>query len=167
MAKAATITADLSARTVTRTARGPRSRYVAVAPLETGGVQYELKPAAYKMIERQAREGHELASIASSLGMCAETFRQIRKRDPQAVAAIEVGRAELGDELTALLLTMARKGNVTAAIWLDKTRRNVDAGRPIEGARTVVNQQFNINLPAPRARDEYLRLVTGQAVDDR
>ena len=154
-------------RTVSRTGNGkPKGRYVDVVPLDAGGTQYELKPAGYKLVERMSREGSHLATIAGALGMSGETFRQMRKRDVAVQAAIESGRAGMGDEITNLLMKAARKGNITAMIWLDKTRQGLTETRPMEGAKTVVNQQFNISLPAPRDRDDYLRIVTGQVAEE-
>ncbi len=34
--------------------------------------------------------------------------------------------------------------------------------KPMEGARPVTINQFNINLPTPKSREEYMRMVTGQ-----
>jgi hypothetical protein len=164
MAKQQLSPPENKARTVMRTVRAPRKRYIALSYGPKGGSPtYSLKPAAYALVERLSREGLDLASIAAALGISVTAFKELRKRDEAAVEALDRGRAALGDELTDILLAMARKGNVTAAIWLDKTRRGVREDQPIDGARPTPDKApvININFPPTMEREEYLRLVSG------
>lgn len=126
---------------------------------------HALKPAGYCLIERMSAGGRNLASIAGALGISCETFRALRRRDPEAQEALERGRAALGDELTDILLEHARKGMTIAAIFLAKARCGWREGEGMEGARTVNNTQINITLPEPKSREEYLRLITGGRAD--
>ena len=149
-------------QTVTRTATGPRSRYIQVADLAVGGIRYDLKPAGYALVERMSRQGRDLASIAAALGITSTTFVLLRKRDQAAVEALERGRGGLGDELTDILLTQARNGVTVAAIFLAKARCGWREGEAMPGGVVVNKQTFNINLPEPKEREAYLKLVSGQ-----
>lgn len=151
-------------RTVPRPATGPRSRYVSVEPVpEHGGIMHVLKPAGYGLIERMSAGGRNLASIAGALGISCETFRALRRRDPEAQEALERGRAALGDELTDILLEHARKGMTVAAIFLAKARCGWREGEGMEGVRTVNNTQINIQIPPPMSDAEFKAIIEGQA----
>ena len=148
------------ARTVPRPVRGPRSRYVAVENVPTGGVVHVLKPAGYGLIERLSSDGRNLASIAAALGVTGETLRALRRRDPEAQEALERGRAALGDELTDILLEHARKGVTVAAIFLAKARCGWREGEAMPGG-TVNNTQINIQIPERMSDDEFRSIVDG------
>jgi len=65
--------------------------------------------------------------------------------------------AGLADELTHLLLSHARNGNVVAAIFLAKARCGWREGELPAGAADRVN--VTINLPGALSEAEYRRMV--------
>ncbi len=142
-------------RTVSRPVKGPRSRYVAIRSLpQGGGIQYELKPAGYGLVERMSASGRDIASVAAALGISCEAFRALRRRDPEAQEALDRGRAALGDELTDILLEHARKGITVAAIFLAKARCGWR-----EGDAPEARPNITIQLPDSRSEDDYLRII--------
>ncbi len=100
-------------------------------------------------MERMARDGRDLASIAKALGISSETFRVLRLRDPPTREALDRGRAALGDELQDILLSHARKGITIAAIFLAKARCGWREGEAMAGGNVTNNTQ--INIPSPSA----------------
>lgn len=94
------------------------------------------------VVEEMAREGATNTAIAKALKMYRGTFADILKRQPEVEEALVRGRAEMEGELTDLLLTAARKGNVVAAIYLTKARC---AWR--EGDAPQTNIQINTTAP--------------------
>ena len=119
--------------------------------------------AGLVVIENACAEGQDLRSVSKLLGMDGSRLRHIRDRDQRVEDAIANGYAALRDELTHLLLTQARNGNTTAAIFLAKARLGwSDRGdTPIDGPRVVNNTQVVINLPSPKSRREYMRTIAG------
>jgi hypothetical protein len=133
-------------------------RYVEAAPVPTGALFYTIKPAGLDKIERLAREGLDIISIAKSLGIRHETFLEVRKRQPEAQEALNAGRAALGDEISNILLTKARNGETAAAIFLAKGRlgwREVGPTDPNQQAGPTVN----ITITAPMGDDEFARMI--------
>jgi hypothetical protein len=142
--------------------KAPKTRYVTIVPRPGGGaIHYELKPAGLELVERLSREGRALSSIAKALGINDSTFRELRRRDPEAQQAVDRGRDGLGDELTDILLEQAREGVTVAAIFLAKARCGWREGSEMEG-KTVNNTQINIQLTEPLSQEEFLEIVAGQ-----
>ena len=155
----------LGERTVQRTVRGPNSRYVTLAEGQPGGQQYALKPAGYALVERMARDGRDLASIAKALGVSSETFRVLRLRDPPTREALDRGRAALGDELQDILLSHARKGITIAAIFLAKARCGWREGEAMPGGNITNNTQINIAIPERMSNEDFRALISGVKKD--
>lgn len=144
----------MSKRLITRKGRGRNS----ITQVHREGL---------KLIEAMAAEGQDQRSIAKALGLARKTLTDLRDRDEAVAEAWDRGHAALADEITHHLLGAARKGNITAAIFLAKARLGWREGHAAEGQALQVNQQFNINLPEPADRDEYIRRITGQANTER
>ena len=160
MVKAPKIPGEQQRRTVPRTVTGPRSRYIDVAT-QAGGQRYDLKPAGYSLIERMSASGRDVTSIARALGITRETFRVLRKRDPEAQEAIDRGRAALGDELHDILLEHARKGITVAAIFLAKARCGWREGEQMPGGSVTNNTQINIQIPERMSDEEFRAIIAG------
>ncbi len=152
----------IKTRTVPRTVKGPRSRYITVDNLPDGGTQYTLKPAGYEMIRRMSAGGRDLTSIAAALGISRDALRRLRERDPGAQQAIDQGRAALGDELTDIFLEQFRKGMTIAGIFLAKARCGWREGEAMPGG-TVNNTQINITIPPPMSDAEFRSIIEGHA----
>ena len=143
-------------QTVGQTVTSGNSRYVTRANEQ--GTPHVLKPAGYVLIERMSKDGRDIVSIAKSLGMHRDVFRNLRKRDPAAQEALDRGRAGLGDELTDLFLEQARKGNTVAAIYLSKARLGWRDQGP-DPAAGQTNVQVNINMPPQMSDEQFAALL--------
>ena len=121
------------------------------------GLSYEVNAAGIALVEKMARDGHDVVTLAAQLGIHHVTFADIRKRQPEVGEAWARGRASLGDEINDILLKQARKGNMTAAIFLAKGR----LGWREVGPTDPNAQQSNINITinAPLSDDEWQRMV--------
>lgn len=139
-----------------RTVTGPNSRY-----LSTSGNAFDLKPAGYGLIERMSAAGRDITSISRALGITRETFRLLRRRDPEAQEALDRGRAALGDELHDVLLEHARKGMTVAAIFLAKARCGWREGEPMPGTSVTNNTQINIQIPERMSDEEFRAIING------
>lgn len=111
------------------------------------------------IVERMAKRGRDNTSIAKALRMSGETFRNVRKRQPEVQEALDRGRAALSDELTDILLKQARKGITIAAIFLAKARCGWREGDAPEARPNII-----INLPDAIAPAEYLRMIDARAL---
>lgn len=133
-------------------------RYVASVSMPTGSLIYTITPAGIEVVDRMAREGQDVVSIAATLGISPDTFGVIRKRQPEVQQALDEGRAALGNELNDILLVKARKGETAAAIFLAKARCNWREVGP-----TDPNQQagptININIPPAMSPEQFAQMI--------
>jgi len=116
--------------------------------------------AGLEQIARLAAEGCADATIAKVLGINRKTFGAMLREDgdPRVLEAYDTGKARLADELTDILLTHARGGNVTAAIYLSKARLGWrDQGPATPAVGNAV--QVNISIPAPMSDAEFKKIV--------
>jgi hypothetical protein len=111
-------------------------------------------PRGLALLERLGREGQDQRSLAKALGISAKTLLEARKRQPEVEEALDRGHAGLSDELTHLLLTLARKGNVVAAIFLAKARCGWREGDAPEARANIV-----IQLPDANSPEQYLKII--------
>lgn len=135
---------------VTRAGRGSNAKVTSVTP------------DGLRVLEALASQGNDQRTMAKALGISGAVLRHLRDGDEQVREAWDRGLGALASELTHHLLRAARKGNITAAIYLTKARLGWREGDAPEGNRQAV--QVNINLPSPLEREEYLRMVTGHTV---
>lgn len=133
-------------------------KYVLAEPNPTGSLRYTIKPAGIEAVTRMAREGHDVVSIAATLGISPDTFKLICKRQPEVQEALDEGRASLGDEITDILLTKARKGETAAAIFLAKGRLHWREVGPVDP-----NQQagptINITIPPAMSPEQFAQMI--------
>lgn len=133
----------------------------AAAPGRGGAKRVAITAAGLAVIEAMAAEGNDNRTIAKRLGINKSTLEDIRDRDPAVAEAWERGHAALADELTHILLSHARKGNVVAAIYLTKARLGWREGTPAEGHKQAV--QVNIQIPPPMSEAEFRAITEGRA----
>jgi len=108
------------------------------------------------VIERMAANGNANATIAKALGTSAQVLRKMLDADERVALAYDTGKARLADELTDILLTHAREGNVTAAIYLSKAR----LGWRDQGPSTATTAtQVNIHIPAPMSDEDFKKMI--------
>ena len=124
-----------------------------------GGKTCRISETGAEMVERLAAEGNSDTSIAKALQIDRGTFRDIRKRQPEVDEALARGRASMEDELSDILMSHAREGNVTAAIYLTKARCGWREGDLPPGQQITNNTQVNILIPPPMSDEEFQRLV--------
>lgn len=123
-------------------------------------------PAGLKVIEAMAAEGQDQRTIAKRLGVDRKTLIDMRDRDPVMDEVWARGHGELASELTHLLLTKARAGNIIAMIYLTKARLGWREGTPAEGAGQA-NVQVNINIPPSMSKAEFQRIIDGKVIDPK
>ncbi len=134
---------------ITRASRSPTARST-------------VTPAGLAAIEAMSAEGQDQRTIAKRLGIDHKTLRDIRDRDPAVALAWERGHGDLASELTHILLTHAREGNIIAAIYLTKARLGWREGTPAEGAGAP-SVQVNIQIPPPMSPAEFAAIIEGTA----
>lgn len=132
-------------------------RYVRRDILPTGASLYVVNDDGIALVQALARECRDLETIAATLGISKDAFRDIRKRQSEVQEAIDRGRAGLGDEISDLLLLQARQGNTTAAIFLSKARLHWRDIGPIPGEASAPN--INITINAPMDATEWERMI--------
>lgn len=144
-------------------ARKADRRYVVVNYGDGDGEHpYTLTPAGIAKVRELAAEGVLVTTIAEALGMGARSFAHVRKRQPEVQEALDAGRSALGTELTDILMTHARQGNIIAAIHLSKSRAGFQEGTgEVEGAspKTVNNTQINITIPPQYSPAEVAQII--------
>lgn len=141
-----------------RSVRRGKRQFVKHGIMPTGGTQYEITPAGLAEIEKRARQGHGVVSIAAALGIHQTCFADLRKRDPRCQQAMDVGRDNLGNEINDRLLKKARKGETAALIFLAKGRlgwRETGPSDPNQQAAPSVN----ITINAPMSDTDFQKLI--------
>ena len=116
-----------------------------------------LNDAGLVLVQRLAREGLPLISIAEAIGLAKDTFIDLRRRQPEAQEAIDRGRSRVVGELTNVLLTKARQGDTVALLFALKTIGGFREGVPVEGASPAV--QVNITIPEPLAPEQVMKII--------
>ena len=117
--------------------------------------QVELQRHDYSLVVSLAAKGVNEASIADALWISPATFKALKKRDPQLIEALELGRAAEHDALVGRLRRLADDGNVVALLFLLKARHGYrDQGPDTNAVQAVA---VNITLPEAKTREEYER----------
>jgi hypothetical protein len=115
-------------------------------------------PAGLELVERLAKRGDELATIAKALSLNPSTFRSVRQRQETAQEAVERGRAAFVDEMKDVLVEAARNGSQVAAMFLLKTRGGWKEGEQTDGGTQRPNINI-INLHGALSHDAYAKLI--------
>ncbi len=116
-----------------------------------------LNEAGLALVQRLAREGLQLVSIAEAVGVSKDAFIELRRRQPEAQECIDRGRSRVVGELTNVLIEKARKGDTVALLFALKTIGGFREGVPVEGASPAV--QVNITIPEPLAPEQVLKII--------
>jgi hypothetical protein len=135
---------------------------------EDGKLAFSITEAGLSAIEKLAANGNADATIASALGINRKDFAHLLREGDEGNADVlehyYIGKAKLADELTDILLTHARGGNVTAAIYLSKARLGWrDQGPATATPGTAVAIQ--IVLPAPMSDAEFAKIIDVKQVE--
>jgi hypothetical protein len=101
-------------------------------------------------VEELAAQGLSQAEICLVLGISEDTLSR-RKADSAAIAdAIKSGKAKAASEIANTLYLMAKRGDLGAIVWWEKTRR---------GLSDKVQQ--NITVDVTKLSDDELRSLAG------
>lgn len=122
-----------------------------------------ITPAGLEKIQTMAANGNSDTTIAHTLGIAHITFRNLRDRDKKVDAALQTGKGRLADEITDMILTKAREGNIIAMIFFAKGRLGWRENGPIPQAATTA-VQVNIQVPARMTDEEFTKLVEVKTV---
>lgn len=121
----------------------------------------QITRAGLEAIERMARAGHSDVSIARALGTEKRGLQNLKLHNPSVQEALDVGRAGLEDELSDILLDIARnrdhKMQTIAAIYLTKSRCGW-----IEGQAPETRPNVTIVLPDSQSPADYMARLSVQ-----
>jgi len=84
----------------------------------------DITPDILGKVERMASLGMSDETIASVLDIHPNTVSNRKHDTPEFAAAYERGRATAEIAVARTLYSAANEGNITAAIWIEKTRFN-------------------------------------------
>lgn len=107
---------------------------------------------AHARIRAWASEGASVKGIARSLGVSLETLNEWMDRFPALREAMDEGREAEHKVLHNSLFEQAKKGNITAAIFLLKTRHGYREGDQTASANKV---SVTFNLPGAQSLDQF------------
>ncbi|UTO04169.1 hypothetical protein NKT77_06415 [Moraxella sp. FZLJ2107] len=117
-----------------------------------------------KLIEQMASQGHSIPNICKACNISKDLFYVWREKFPEVNQALELGREKERHDLHNVLYQQAmEKGNITAAIFLLKSRHGYKEGDQSEQANRVA---ITFNLPAP-AEDlgQYMKIVSPKEIE--
>lgn len=118
-------------------------------------------PDAVERVGELAKQGLSIIGIGHAMGVGRDAFRGWLERHPDIKEAFDVGRERERAELHSGLADQARKGNITAAIFLLKARHGyVEGDRGDQASRVAVQ----INLPAAMSLAEF-RAMTAPVIE--
>ena len=80
-------------------------------------------PLDLTKVEEYAREGHTEANIARLLGVSQDTITRRKQDSADFADAMERGRQAAHSDVSNALFRQAKRGNVAAIVWYEKTRR--------------------------------------------
>jgi hypothetical protein len=143
----------------------PRVTFQGIVMGRPQRVAVDRKPprGAEQRIRHWASEGATVKGIARSLGVSLDTLNEWMERHPELRAAMDEGREAEHKVLHNALYKQAEKGNITAAIFLLKTRHGYR-----EGDQTSVANKVSVtfNLPGAMPLDQFKGRTIEPATDD-
>ena len=116
-------------------------------------VPLEMPEEAVETVFKLCSKGVSEISVAKALGVSYDTYKRWRKKYPELEEARRQGRGIEHDQLFDVLFNKAKAGNVTACIFLLKSRHGYREGEPFE-TRNQINVVFE--LPGALTQDRYL-----------
>lgn len=120
------------------------------------------KNAEKKIIDLASR-GVSKKGIARGLGCSPDLFNAWLDNYPELQSALDEGREMEHGELFGSLYDSAKTGNVTAAIFLLKTRHGYREGDQGDLANRV---SVTFNLPGPQSLEDFSRTINGGEVNN-
>lgn len=111
-------------------------------------------------VEELAAQGLSQAEICLVIGISEDTLSR-RKADSAAIAAaIKGGKAKAASEISNVLYQMAKRGDLGAIVWYEKTRRGfsdraaVEHSGPAGGAIQITAVDYRAGLDALKPEDD-------------
>lgn len=96
-------------------------------------------------VEEYAAQGLTREEIALCLGISETTLYNRRRESEVFDAAIKSGKAKAASEISNKLYQMAKKGDLGAIIWYEKTRRGLSDRQTIEHGGEIIFKAYETN----------------------
>lgn len=114
-------------------------------------------------VQKWAAGGSSKRAVAKSLGVSLETLNEWMERHPRLRDAWYAGREEEHQRIYNRMMAAIDEGNVTAMIWMMKTRHDYREHAPIADANAP---RITINLPSPMTPEQFRALrQPGRVID--
>lgn len=144
----------------------PESSLAPVPEARVGRPPRVLSDEERQRLTALAGAGLSRALAAARLGLSAGTLREIFKRDPEALQAYLIGRAEIAEEIINALVAKVRSGDTIATIFASKTLGGLREKGPWQGddgedVGDRLNISFTVVMPDGSARP--LKTINGAA----
>src|SRR5262249_36512393 len=108
-----------------------------------------------------AATGAPVVAIARAIGIGPDAFRDRLQREAELAAAFDIGREQERRALHGALYKAALAGNITASIFLLKTKHSYDD----RGASAIEDQtrvNITVAIPAALSVERYGALIEGE-----
>ena len=108
----------------------------------------------FSEVERLSGIGLSNKEVASALGIAEATLYRRKQDNESFESALKKGRAKAAADIANAVYENAMKGNITAQIWYEKTRRGLSDKVPIDGDVEIkLNYEWKPKEQRPEAGD--------------
>lgn len=102
-----------------------------------------------KKVEALAADGLCEGEIAAALGFCQDTLINHKRENSEISVAIKRGKAKADGEVSSLLMTKIRTGDLGAMVWYEKTRKGMT-----DKVHQVTEYSGNVGVTFDKAKAE-------------
>ena len=108
----------------------------------------------FSEVERLSGIGLSNKEVANALGIHEATLYRRKQDSASFASALKKGRAKAAADIANAVYENAMKGNITAQIWYEKTRRGLSDKVQIDGDVEIkLNYEWKPKEQRPEARD--------------
>jgi len=108
----------------------------------------------FSEVERLSGIGLSNKEVANALGIAEATLYRRKQDNESFESALKKGRAKAAADIANAVYENAMKGNITAQIWYEKTRRGLSDKVQIDGDVEIkLNYEWKPKEQRPEARD--------------
>ena len=108
----------------------------------------------FSEVERLSGIGLSNKEVASALGIAEATLYRRKQDNESFESALKKGRAKAAADIANAVYENAMKGNITAQIWYEKTRRGLSDKVQIDGEVEIkLNYEWKPKEQRPEAGD--------------
>ena len=108
----------------------------------------------FSEVERLSGIGLSNKEVASALGIAEATLYRSKQDNESFESALKKGRAKAAADIANAVYENAMKGNITAQIWYEKTRRGLSDKVQIDGDVEIkLNYEWKPKEQRPEAGD--------------